>query len=135
LKRLLPLGLCVLCLSCRLPEEREALKPLPEKGVVLPYHELQNRAKIQADAALAAFYADNWLELEQVAQVLEQTARYLPDSSDAPTNMKKVLAKEAESLRTQAVRLRDAAKAKNVQTINDSLQQIHLTVRALRPPE
>ena len=135
MKRFLPLTLCVLALSCRLPEEREGLRPLPEKGNALSYQDLHSRAKVEAGAALEAFYADNWLELEQVAQVLEQTARHLPNSTDQPNNVKKVLAKEAESLRTEAIRLRDAAKAKNVKATNDTLQQINLTVRNLHPVE
>jgi hypothetical protein len=134
-KRLLALALFVTVVGCRLPEEREGLKPLPEKGTVLPYQDMFNRAKAQAGAARDAFYVDNWLEIEQMAQVLEQTARHLPNSSEQPNNVKKTLAKEAESLRTQAFSLREAAKSKNVQTANETLRQIDLTIRGLRPTE
>src|ERR1700722_397961 len=68
--------LSLIALGCRLPEEREALRPLPEKNNSLAYADLFHRAKVQANAALDAFHTDNWLELEQTAQVLEQTAAY-----------------------------------------------------------
>lgn len=137
MKRILALTLCVAALTvgCRVPEEREGLRPLPEKGAALSYQDMHNRAKVQAGAALEAFYADNWLELEQMAQILEQTARHLPTSTDQPDKLKKTLAKEAESLGQQATRLRDAAKSKNVETVNETLRQITLTIRNLRPSE
>lgn len=133
MKRSLATLLCVLVVGCRLAEEREGLRPLPEKGNILTYQEMYGRARTQAAAALDAFLVDNWLELEQVAQVLEQTARHMPNCSDQPANIKKILGREADALRQQAVRLREAAQAKNVQTINETLQQIHLTLRGLRP--
>jgi hypothetical protein len=135
LKRTLALMLFVMVIGCRLPEEREGLKPLPEKGTILPYQDMHNRVKVQARAAQDAFYVDNWQELEQMAQVLDQTARLLPNSSDQPNNVKKILAKEADSLKQQAVRLGEAAKAKNAQAANETLREIHLTIRNLRPTE
>jgi hypothetical protein len=96
---------------------------------------MHNRAKVQAGAALEAFYTDNWLEIEQMAQVLEQTARHLPNSTEQPARVKKLLANDAETLRKQAGRLLDAAKSKNVQATNETLQQIHLTIRGLRPTD
>ena len=135
MKRTTAMMLCVLAVGCRLPEEREGLRPLPEKGAALSYLDMHNRAKVQAGAALEAFYTDNWLEIEQMAQVLQQTARHLPNTTDQPAKVKKVLAEEAASLGKQAVRLGDAAKSKNVQATNETLQQIHLTIRGLRPTD
>ena len=108
---------------------------MPEKGVVLSYQELFTRARFQTNAALEAFYVDNWLELEQAAQVLEQTARYLPRSSEQPKNVQAVLVKESDELRQQAVRLGEAARAKNVQNVIETFQRLHLTIRTLRPAE
>ena len=119
--------------GCALPTEREALRPLPEKGAVLSYQEMIARARFQTAAALEAFYADNWLEMEQTAQVLEQTARHLPQSSEQPRNVQAVLVKESDEMRQQAVRLGEAARAKNVQNAIETLQRMHLTLRTLRP--
>ena len=118
-----------------MPAEREALRPLPEQGPALSYQVLITRARTQTTAAVEAFYVDNWLELEQTAQVIEQTARYLPKASDQPKNVQAVLVKESDELRQQAVRLAEAARAKNVQNANDSLERMHLTIRTLRPAE
>jgi len=118
-----------------MPGEREALKPLPEKGGKFTYQEMYTRARLQAMAAVEAFYIDGWLELEQTAQVLEQSARYLPRSSEPPAHLKVSLEKDADQLRKQAVRLGEAARAKNDKTANEVIQQIQMTIRTLRPEE
>ena len=94
-----------------------------------------NRARVQANAGVEAFYIDSWLELEQTAQVLEQSARYLPKSTDQPARLKASLEKEAEQLRQEAVRLGEAARTKNAKATNEAFQLIHMTIRALRPEE
>jgi hypothetical protein len=133
MKRVLPIFL--LCAGCALPPEREALRPLPEAAPPLTYPELFTRARLQAAAAMEAFYADNWLELEQTAQVLEQTARHLPKAAEQPANVKKTLAEDSEALRHQATKLAEAARAKNVQSTNETLQRIQLAIRTLRPAD
>ena len=121
--------------GCAVPQEREALKPLSDKTTTVVYADLFSRARLQAAAALEAFYADNWLELEQTAQVLEQTARYLPKATELPAHLKKNIEQESESLRQQAMKLGDSARGKNVKSANENLQRIHLTIRTLRPTE
>src|SRR5947199_95501 len=78
--------------GCRLPPEREPLKPLPEEGQVYSYQEILGRARIQATVALESFYVDNWNDLEEAAQGLEQTARFLPKASEPPARHKDKLA-------------------------------------------
>src|SRR5437870_2534378 len=132
--RALGLSLCVVGLwGCRLPPEREPLKPLPEEGQVYSYQEILGRARIQATVALESFYVDNWNDLEEAAQGLEQTARFLPKASEPPARHKDKLADEAKLLAKDAFRLRVAAQAKNATDANEALQRIHLKIRSLRP--
>jgi hypothetical protein len=122
----------LLSFGCCLPSEKEALKPLAPEGRLFTYREMIARARVQAMAAVESFYLDAWTELEQTAGVLEQTARFLPRTTDQPEHLKKVLTVRSSSLRDDAVRLADAARSKNVQAATDALQQIHLTIRTLR---
>jgi hypothetical protein len=135
MKRLPALLLAIVTVGCCLPSERESLKPLPEEPKFFTYQEILNRARLQASAALEAFYIDSWMDLEQAAKVLEQTARFLPRTTEQPDHLKKVLVAESDHLREEAVRLGEAARGKNVQAANTSLQTIHLVIRTLRPKD
>jgi hypothetical protein len=131
MKRALCLGLLGLALGCAAPE-RLPLKLLPEDGPPLPYAELLTRARHQATTATDSFYVNRWEDLEDAARGLEQTAKYLAKATDVPPKQKDTLAVLAGDLGKEAVTLREAAKAKEVQKANDSLQRIHLKVRELR---
>lgn len=127
------IALCLVALvACRLPPDRPPLKPLPEEGQVFSYAEIVSRARIQATMALEAFYVDGWVDLEEAAAGLEQTARYLPKTSEQPADLKDKIGDESKVLAKDAFRLRVAAQAKNVQEANDVLQRINLKIRALR---
>jgi hypothetical protein len=128
------LGVAVLAVGCRLPE-REPLRPLPEGGGSFAYLELLVRARGQASAAVEAFYVDAWVDLEQAAVALEQTARFLPKTTEIPVPVRADLPAEAEKLRQDALKLGDAARARDARAVNDSLQRINLTIRQLRPTE
>ena len=119
--------------ACRLPPDRTPLNPLPEDGQVFTYEEILARARVQASTALEAFFVDNWGELAEAARGLEQTARFLPKTVEPPANLKDKLAKESAILKKEALRLIDAANARDVDTANDTLQRIHLKIRQLRP--
>ena len=127
-------GLCLLTLSaCRLPPDRPPLKPLPEEGQLFSYAEILSRARLQATMAVEAFYVDGWVDLEEAAAGLEQTARYLTKSTEQPPVMKDKLAEDAKVLAKDAFRLRVAAQAKDANQTNDLLQRINLKIRSLRP--
>lgn len=119
--------------GCCLPE-REALRPLPE-GHVFTYDELYTRLRIQAGAALEAFYADSWRELEEYARGLEQTARRLPKTSAIPGPLRDGLDAQTSSLRKDAGLLAAAARERRVRPANEAMQRIQLTIRQLRPGE
>ncbi len=136
MRRIVCAGLCALALAaCRLPPDRQVLKPLPEDGQEFAYVEILSRARAQATTALEAFYVDNWTDLETVAAGLEQTARFLARATQPPAAFKDKVGLEADFLRGEANRLRDAAKAKDVATAADALQRIHFKIRALKPPD
>ena len=126
--------LLVLLAGCRI-SEREGLNPLPENAAPLSYAEMVNRARGQASSALDAFYIDAWLELEQAAQRLEQTARLLPKTTHIPEAFKMKVESESEQLRQDAVKLVEAARAKNATHVNETMQRINLRIRQLRPVE
>jgi hypothetical protein len=115
--------------------EREGQLPLPDNAPPLAYSEMVNRARGQAGSALDAFYIDAWLDLEQSAQRLEQSARLLPKTTHIPEAFKTKVEPEAELLRQDAVKLIEAARAKNAQQANETMQRINLRIRQLRPME
>jgi hypothetical protein len=131
--RILVCGMFLLGLiACRLPPDRTPLKPLPEDDRVFSYDEILSRARAQATVALEAFYIDNWSELAEAAEGLTQTARFLPRTSEVPAKHRGSLASEAGALKDEAIRLREAARLKDVTAANDALQKINLKIRRLR---
>jgi hypothetical protein len=124
--------LLVLLIGCRLAD-REGMNPLPENAVPLTYDEMVNRARGQAASALDAYYIDAWLDLEQAAQRLEQSARLLPKTTHIPEAFKTKVEPEADLLRQDAVKLLEAARAKNAPGANEAMQRINQRIRQLRP--
>ena len=128
------IGLIALVAGCKITE-REGQNPLPENGPPLPYAEMITRARGQAAAALDAFYIDSWMELEQAAQRLEQSARLLPKSTHIPDTFKDKVGPEAELLRKDALQLSEAARTQNAKLANEAMQRINQRIRQLRPTE
>jgi hypothetical protein len=133
MKRLsLPALLVVLLAGCAVPAERVPLQPLPETGQVLPYAELLTRARAQAREANDAFYINRWGDLEDMAKGLEQTARFLAKAQEVPAKNKDTLNEVTSDLAKAALKLKDAAAAKNVKETTEAMQQINMKVRQLR---
>src|ERR1700733_863289 len=125
--------LLVALIGCRLAE-REGMNPLPDNAPPLSYDEMVTRARGQAASAIDAYYIDAWMDLEQAAQRLEQSARLLPKSTHIPDAFKTKVEPEADLLRQDAVKLLDAARARNAKDANDAMQRITQRIRQLRPP-
>jgi hypothetical protein len=126
-------GVClVVILGCQAPPEKVPVKPLPEDGPTLPYADLVARARLQATSATEAFYINSWAELEESARSLEQTARHLVKANDVPARNKNRIEALKTELVKEAATLREAAKAKDDQKTNATLQRINLAVRELR---
>ena len=70
---------------------------------------------------------------DESAAGLEQTARFLPKTSEQPAYLKDRVVPESVLLGKEAVRLRQAAEGKNVAATNEAIQQINLLLRSLRP--
>jgi hypothetical protein len=133
MNRALVLGTVLLLLAgCQLPPERLAVRLLPEDTPPMTYMELLGRARLQATAGHEAFYINQWSELEDAAKALEQTARFLKKAQEVPAGKQAMLEKDADELGREAVKLREAAKAKNVKDANEVLQHINYKVRQLR---
>ncbi len=128
-------GLSIVVLAGCTIVEREGQIPLPENGPPISYAEMLNRTRGQAGAAVDAFYIDSWMELEQAAQRLEQSARLLPKTTHVPEAFKKKVESEAELLRKDAVLLTNAARARNATQANEAMQRINDRIRKLRPAE
>jgi len=126
--------LVVVIAGCR-ALEREGANPLPENAPPLTYEEMVSRARGQASAALDAFYIDAWLDLEQAAQRLEQSARFLPKTTQIPELFQTKIDAESELLRKDAVKLIDAARGRKAKETNEAMQRINERIRALRPAE
>jgi hypothetical protein len=130
--RALCLTLCLALAGCATTVERTPLRPLPEDSPPLPYAELLTRARLQATAATDAFYVNRWTDLEDAARGMEQTAKFLTKATDVPQKQKDTFQLTAADLGKEAVALREAARAKQADKVNESLQRIHLKVRELR---
>jgi phosphatidylserine/phosphatidylglycerophosphate/cardiolipin synthase-like enzyme len=126
--------LMVMLAGCRI-SEREGQNPLPENAAPLSYADMMNRARGQASSALDAFYIDAWLDLEQSAQRLEQTARLLPKTTHIPEAFQSKIQPESEQLRQDAGKLLEAARARNAGQVNEAMQRINLRIRQLRPTD
>jgi hypothetical protein len=123
---------CLFLAGCTLPPEREAVRPLPEDTQPLTYAELIARARSQAAAANEAFYRDRWVEMDEAARALEQTARFLTKAKEVPLTRRDNLAVHAGDLGKGTERLREAVLARDPKRTNEALQQLHLLVRELR---
>jgi hypothetical protein len=122
----------LILLGCQSPAERLPINRLPDDSPPLPYAELLTRARMQASAANEAFYVNRWTDLEDAAQGLEQTARFLPRATEVPAAHKEKLPEQAGSLGKEAGKLRQAAQAQDVPKANEALQRVNLQVRELR---
>src|SRR5436190_67065 len=88
--------------------------------------EQEQRGRGQATAAVEGFYVDSWKDLEDAAAALEQTGRVLPRTTNIPASVKDKLEADADTLRQDALKLGDAARARNVRDANEILQRINL---------
>ena len=118
--------------GCQSPAERLPINRLPDDSPPLPYAELLTRARMQASAANEAFYVNRWSDLEEAAQGLEQTARFLLKATEVPAAQKEKLPDRASNLGKEAGKLRQAGQAKDVPKANEALQRVNLQVRELR---
>ncbi|MFO0930844.1 MAG: hypothetical protein U0736_28080 [Gemmataceae bacterium] len=134
MRRMLPIGVLALVLACQAgPDTRPPLTPLPDTGEAPTYKILLDRARNLAGTATDAFYADNWVRLEEVALRLEHTATFLPKAKDAPDKQKDALTTLGGDLVKLSRQLKDAATGKDVEKTNEVMKQINLKVRELRP--
>lgn len=132
MRRTLLLGLVLTALSCRAAAERAVLQPLPDDAAPMPYSDLISRARLQAMAANEAFYVDRWPDVEDAARGLEQSARFLKKATAVPMTRQADLSLRADTLARDAKQLTEAAKARDVDRTNTTLQRIHLQIRELR---
>ena|SRR5271165_6603893 len=121
--------LAVGLLGCRLPPDREAMKPLQEDGARFSYNELMSRLHSQANAAMDALFVDSWKDLDDVAQGIHQTARFLQKATEQPENLK---VNTISDLQREAGRLSEAARKSNADVATEALQRITMQIRELR---
>src|SRR5713226_3240253 len=131
-RTLIPFLVALIFAGCQLPAERVQLRPIPEDAGPLPYAELLTRARTQAMNAQEMYYLDRWQDLEDAAKGLAETAKHLPKAADQPANQKDTLPVTAGDLGKEAVKLREAAHAKDKKKIEETMNVIHSTVRDLR---
>jgi hypothetical protein len=123
--------------GCQAPEQvqRQPLPPLIEDGTPRRYTDLLDRVRYQASYATEAFYKNRWVEVEDTARGLEQSARLLARSEEVPGRQKETLAVVTADLGKEAKQLLDAAHNKDAAAVNGALQRLNLKVRALRLEE
>jgi hypothetical protein len=132
MRRVLLLVPLLALVGCRAAAERVVLQQLPDDAGPMPYTDLVSRARLQAMAANEAFYVDRWPDVEDAARGLEQSARFLKQATLVPAERRSDLSLRTDRLAADARQLRDAAKARDVERTNSTLQRIHLQIRELR---
>jgi hypothetical protein len=130
-RSLLFAGFAFVFLGCQLPPERLP-RQLPDDNPSLPYAELLTRARAQARVATESLFVDRWADLEDAARGLEQTAKFMLKADDVPISHKVALPKVCAALTADAVKLHEAAVAKNAKESTDILRRVNLAVRELR---
>jgi hypothetical protein len=113
-------------------DQRAALTPLPEKGPPPSYAEVLTRARAQAEIANAAFYRNNWNEVQDAARALEQTASVMPKAWDVPPAQKASLADLSNQISKEAGILTAAAKSMDEKGVNECMTRINIAIRKMR---
>lgn len=143
MKRRLLAGLALLVIvGCQAIEDREALRPLPpDESKKSTYTDLLMRARRQSDLAVQRAYSDIWIDVEEAARGLEQTAGLLPAAPEGPAKKDDVL-KVSADITADAKKLAEgarvlpnltgAAKDTRQKDLDKLLRNISRNVRTLR---
>jgi hypothetical protein len=105
---------------------------VPDKVTPLPYSQLLTRARTLVARANEAYYVDHWVDIEDAARGLEQTAHYLAKAEDVPAKHKDTLATVSADLGKLSKSLLDSASVKDVKKINEVLGKLNNKVREMR---
>ena len=123
--------LVTLMTSCQSMQESQSLIPLPETTPAQPFSDLVTRARSQALAATECFYLNKWQDLEEIAKVMSQTARFMERATGIPAaRQQQVLAIAAEIVQ-ESSKLSTLAKSHDETATQQCLQRIQVKVREL----
>jgi hypothetical protein len=112
-------------------QESQSLIPLPETTPAQPFSDLVTRARSQALAATECFYLNKWQDLEEIAKVMSQTARFMERATGIPAaRQQQVLAIAAEIVQ-ESSKLSTLAKSHDEPATQQCLQRIQVKVREL----
>jgi hypothetical protein len=126
------IGLGLGLAGCQAVPEAVPPRPLLENGQYT-YSELLTRARDHAKQANEATYVDQWGLLEDAAKCLEQEARLFPNSLDRPAKFKPdQIQGLSRDLADGAVKLRDAARAKDPKAATEAMTTVNRKVREMR---
>lgn len=104
---------------------------LPETTPAQPFSDLVTRARSQALAATECFYLNKWQDLEEIAKVMSQTARFMERATGIPAaRQQQVLAIAAEIVQ-ESSKLSTLAKSHDEPATQQCLQRIQVKVREL----
>jgi len=133
MKRIMTAGAILLALvSCTAAPERERLPPLPETVTPQPYGRLLERARVLASQANDAYYTNEWEKVEQAAEGLGQTAKFLSKATDLPPRHTGTILELSNDLGKLAGQLQSAAKGTDVKKTNEAMALINAKVREMR---
>ena len=137
MKRILTVALLTALAGCQSPEQvqRQPLPQLPEDATPRKFGELLDRVRYQVTFATEVSYKNKWAQVEETARGLEQSARLLARAEEVPADHKETLAALCGDLGKEAVKLREAARAKDDKQVDASLARLNSQVRQLHPKE
>lgn len=122
----------LLLAGCQAVSQDTPLVPLQEKGQYT-YAQLLTRARDHAKQANEAFYIDQWGQLEDAAKCLEQEALLIPKSEDRPSKFTPdQIQGLSRDLAESAVKLRNAARAKDTKAATEAMTLVNLKVHAMK---
>ncbi len=126
--------LALISLSCISDAEKVPLPPLPVDGAPLSYNEVLARLVAQTNSARDEHFLNHWDRLAEIALALEQSAIYLPKSTNVPPSRQATLAQDSASLIQNIRLLQTTARLREETKALEAIRRIHNQIRELKAP-
>ena len=131
MSRILPI-LLIFAVACTSGPEAVQIPPLPVGDERIVFLDAVKRIRAHSETATEAFYRDEWDCVAASARRIEQTAKFLPTSTDIPANLGGKVLGETTQLTEEAKRLEAAALRSDAMGVGESLSRIRFRIRTLQ---
>ncbi len=128
----IPVACAILAVSCCGEGERIGVAPLPQDGTALPYSQVVARLSAQTKTAKEEHFMNRWDGIVDASVALEQSANYLLRSPDLPPTHKAAIEKTSGEIKSDILKLREAARKKDQSESLELIRRLHNEVRGLQ---